>query len=145
MNEMNMDIQSKEWNKSIFFDWLIDCMLSFDDTENQEEIDESFLIQLTLNIFQRVLKEKKTMELDQVELYGFVSFGIALKYLSEDGEMRDFLHKEIYEKISLRKLILTEIDVLRIIDYKIPLQEYELELDDVFIEVANFMNLLYFK
>jgi hypothetical protein len=85
------------------------------------------------------------MELDQVELYGFVSFGIALKYLSEDGEMRDFLHKEIYEKISLRKLILTEIDVLRIIDYKIPLQEYELELDDVFIEVANFMNLLYFK
>jgi hypothetical protein len=145
MNEMNMDIQSKEWNKSIFFDWLIDCMLSFDDTENQEEIDESFLIQLTLNIFQRVLKEKQTMELDQVELYGFVSFGIALKYLSEDGEMRDFLHKEIYEKISLRKLILTEIDVLRIIDYKIPLQEYELELDDVFIEVANFMNLLYFK
>jgi hypothetical protein len=145
MNEMNMDIQGKEWNKSIFFDWLIDCMLSFDDTENQEEIDESFLIQLTLNIFQRVLKEKQTMELDQVELYGFVSFGIALKYLSEDGEMRDFLHKEIYEKISLRKLILTEIDVLRIIDYKIPLQEYELELDDVFIEVANFMNLLYFK
>jgi len=145
MNEMNMDIQGKEWNKSIFFDWLIDCMLSFDDTENREEIDESFLIQLTLNIFQRVLKEKQTMELDQVELYGFVSFGIALKYLSEDGEMRDFLHKEIYEKISLRKLILTEIDVLRIIDYKIPLQEYELELDDVFTEVANFMNLLYFK
>ncbi len=140
-----MNIQDKEWNKSICFDWLIDCMLSFDDTKNHEDIDESFLIQLTLNIFQRVLKEKQEMKLDQVELYGNVSFGIALKYLSEDNEILDFLHDEIYYKISLRKLISTEIEVLRIIDYNIPLQDYELRLDDNFIGVANFMNLLYLK
>jgi hypothetical protein len=153
---MFLQNEDELWDEShinIFFRWLYDCVLSIQliKTEEFEYVYKVFkhedefyykkLLSLTLYLFQNVLKKQTRLSLEHSELYGVICFGIALKYLSDTitGDVLLFLKGIIMKDkdVSMKILKLTEIEVLTLFKYKIPMNDSDLELSENLKAVLN--------
>jgi len=90
--------------------------------------DSTILIQLTLYLFQKVIDNRKQISYIESSLYGTACFGIAFKYISDsfNGNILSFIKNVTWCDIT--ELIEAEHEVLKIIDYKIPLDLSDISL-----------------
>ena len=88
--------------------------------------DSTVLFQLTLYLFQHILDNLNPID---TALYGNACFGIAFKYIADsfNGNILLFI-KRVSLHVNISELVKAEQEILKILDYKIPLDFTDIAL-----------------